>query len=108
MKGCFMAWDLNNSFDPLNKYLRARYPGIVIYDIGDEHHKPPSDHLPNVFGRVNAQDYMIGKNFRHADAVVLCSWLINDPRTRYVIYFGKIWTRTTGEWRTYTGSNPHI
>ena len=101
-------WTLHNCFEPLNEYLRTKHPGIVIYDIGDEHHKPPSDHLPNSSGLVNAQDYMLGKNFRHADAVLLCSWLIQDTRTRYVIYFGKIWHVSTGEWRTYTGDNPHI
>lgn len=33
--------------------------------------------------------------------------VIKDPRTRYAIHDRRIWERSTGKWRAYTGSNPH-
>ncbi len=103
-----MAWRMNNAFAPLNKELRIRFPNIVIYGIGDEDHRDePSDHNPNQYGRVNAQDYMLRNGFDHADAVWLCSWLIQDSRTKYVIFNRRIWEDDGKGWRAYTRKNPH-
>lgn len=101
-------WRMNNCFESLNKKLRKKYPGIVIYGVGDlTHQKRKSDHNPNQFGRVNAEDYMRSVAFTHADATDLCYWLIRDPRTKYVIYNRRIWEFDTQRWLTYHGDNPH-
>jgi hypothetical protein len=103
-----------------------RYPGITIYDVGDEAHavevsghnhddKPgvkaedlDSDNKPEV----RALDFMIGKAFTKADAAALFEALTRRPanqdRLLYAIYNRRIRSRTDG-WkdRAYTGSNPH-
>lgn len=102
------AWRINNAFNPLNEQLEKKFPNIVIYSIGDTAHQAePSDHNPNKYGRVNAEDFMLRNGFDHADAVWLCSWLIQDSRTKYVIFNRRIWESDTRKWTTYTGSNPH-
>lgn len=102
------SWRMNKAFAPLNRALRKRYPNIVIYGIGDPAHQATkSDHNPNKYGRVNAEDYMLRNGFDHADAVWLCAWLIQDKRTKYVIFNRRIWEWDTQEWRPYGGKNPH-
>lgn len=103
-----MAWRMNRAFSPLNTALRSRFPKITIYGIGDPAHQAKkSDHNPNAAGRVNAQDYMLRNGFDHADAVWLCSWLIQDKRTKNVIFNRRIWRSATGYWEAYTLDNPH-
>lgn len=105
---------------------RRQYPGITIYDVGDEAHatsisghnhddKPgvraedqDSDNKPEV----RALDFMRGPKFSAAQAAALFEALTRRPanqaRLLYVIYNRRIRSRSDG-WkdRTYTGSNPH-
>jgi hypothetical protein len=93
----------------LRTQLRLRYPGIVIYWIGDEDHQnSPSDHNPEADGSVDAIDLMIGTNFtrNQCDALVNILTERRDGRIQYLIWWGRIWKPSTG-WRTYTGRNPH-
>lgn len=78
--------------------------------IGDTSHQArPSDHNPDYSdgGIVRAQDI----DNDGIDREWLVQWLINDPRTAYVITKGQIWQNPAvyknGGWRKYTGSNPH-
>ena len=105
---------------------RKRYPGIVIYDVGDEEHaKGTSGHnhddKPGVKAEdqdadskpeVRALDFMRGSRFSAAQARDLFEMLTRRPanqrRLLYVIYNRRIRSRSDG-WkdRPYTGSNPH-
>lgn len=102
-------WYVNRGLVPCIESVRGKFPGIVIGTIGDEaHRKEKSDHNPNLYSRVNAADYMLGKGgFDHAAAERLCADLIKDPRTKYVIYNRRIWESDTRKWLKHTGSNPH-
>lgn len=101
-------WHLNGSLVACRGQLKQRYRGLVVYSIGDEDHQQrKSDHNPNKYHRVNANDYMLDKGsaFHHADALWVCKRLVTDARTKYVIYDRQIWE--AGEWRPYGGTNPH-
>ena len=100
-------WHLNECLVVLNRELEERFPGIDIGTIADDHHKPPSDHIPNKYDRVNADDFMITKNFTATE----CQWLIEtvltkDSRVKYIIRNREIWKPDTG-WQDYHGSDPH-
>jgi hypothetical protein len=110
----------------LTNQLKAKYPGVVIYGIGDAAHKlSPSGHneddtpgsLPedqdaDSKPEHRALDVMKGNAFSHADAVALVTAMTQVPanqrRLLYVIYNRKIYRRNSG-WReeNYTGSDPH-
>lgn len=64
---------------------------------------PNSDHPKGL-----ALDFMTFSKTTH-DAIATYA-IANASRlgVTYVITFGKIWTATTGEWKTYTGPSPHI
>ena len=73
--------------------------------IGDASHSArKSDHNPDYSsgGIVRALD--VDKDGINVDALV--SAAINDSRTAYVIWNGRIWIRGYG-WQKYTGSNMH-
>ncbi len=106
---------------------RAVWPGMVIYDVGDEAHATgTSDHnhddktLPqggraeqsdsDSYPEVRALDFMLRGPFDHEQAMRLVDVLVRLCRNRisYVIYNGYIWRRRNGFIRErYTGSNPH-
>ena len=79
--------------------------------IGDpDHSSRTSDHNPDEFGIVRARD------FTNDPAGGLdCRWLANqlaawhDPRLKYVIWAGQIYSYRNGfwAWREYTGPNAH-
>jgi hypothetical protein len=105
---------------------RKRYPGITIYDVGDEAHaKGTSGHnhddKPGVKAEdqdadnkpeVRALDFMRGSKFSATQARDLFEALTRRPanqaRLLYVIYNRRIRSRTDG-WkdRPYSGENPH-
>jgi hypothetical protein len=100
------SWYVNRGLAILIAAVKLLFPGITIYTIGDTSHAArKSDHNPNAAGRVNAADFMLGKLFTHVKAIWLCAWLIQDPRTKYVIYNRRIWQN--GKWTDYDGSDPH-
>jgi hypothetical protein len=110
----------------LTDAVKRRWPGVVIYGIGDEAHKlHPSDHNEDdTPGSMAAQsdadnnpehraiDVMLGPAFTKQDGDELVSNLLRDPaaraRLQNVIWYGHIWSRSWG-WtrRDYTGSDPH-
>lgn len=81
--------------------------------IGDTSHAArPSDHNPDrtAGGIVRALDIdedLVAGLTATGEAMPLVEAIIADARTRYVIYEGRIWTRDTGRWATYTGPNAH-
>lgn len=100
------SWYVNKGLAVLIALVKALFPGITVYTIGDASHSArKSDHNPNSAGRVNAADFMLRGPFKHAQAVWLCAWLILDPRTKYVIFNRRIWQ--DGHWSDYGGDNPH-
>jgi len=106
--------------------LKNRFPGVVIYGIGDDAHKLSySDHNEDdTVGSKSSQsdadsnpehraiDVMIGPVFTAAEANALVSKMVADPPTQrrlyYIIWNRHIWSRSSG-WvmRSYTGDNPH-
>lgn len=115
----------------LTDQLKARYPGVVIYGIGDEEHKlSPSAHNeddtpgsrpdqedPDNVPEHRAIDVMIGPKFTKWNAYDLVSALVTHPANRarltYVIFDGYIWSAKVGfEKRAFTGDphhdHPHV
>lgn len=111
MKGEIMRWYVDKGLAQLNVQMRKRYPGIVIGTIGDKNHRPPSQHIPEADGSVDAADYMIGMKFTRADAERTFRTLRanRDRRLLYAIYDGQIFSSVTQPWRLreYTGSDDH-
>src|SRR4051812_19000692 len=95
-------WHLSECLVTLSEELEKKFPGITIWSIGDSHHKPPSDHLPNAAERVNAIDIPINSKFTDTDCQWLISVLVKDDRTKYIIRNRRIWKPSTG-WKPYTG-----
>lgn len=88
--------------------VRAKYPNITIYWIGDPtHQSETSDHNPDSRSIVHALDFMTYTNTTQGNEIV--SWLLSDTRDlEYVIFNRTIWSRSNGFMpKTYTGSNPH-
>lgn len=106
-----MRWYVDKGLAQLNVQMRKRYPGIVIGTIGDKNHKPPSQHIPEADGSVDACDYMIGAKFPPAEAARLFRTLRagRDRRILYAIYDRKIFSSVTQPWklRDYQGDDPH-
>lgn len=110
----------------LTNDVKAEYPGVVVYGIGDEAHKRQTsghneDDTPGVSAELQdddnipehrAIDIMLGTAFTAAQAEALVQRLLADPAARarlyYIIWNGHIWSRSTG-WsrRDYTGSDKH-
>lgn len=110
----------------LTDAIKRRYPGVVIYGIGDAAHKLTvsghnEDDTPGVRAELQdtdtvpehrAIDVMLGTAFKKADADALVSTLVGNPIARarlyYIIFYGYIWSRSHG-WvrRAYGGSDPH-
>lgn len=102
---------LDPSLDVLRDQLRAKYPGVVIYWIGDEEHRQrKSDHNPEADGSVDAIDVMIGPHFSKTQAQnlfnTLHEWM--DYRIANVIFDRHIFSTTVhpGIIRNFDG-DPH-
>lgn len=110
----------------LTKDLKNRYPGIVVYGIGDDAHKQSvSDHneddtpgsLAEQWDGDNvpehrAIDAMISGAFGRQEADALVTKIVNDATSRnrlhYIIWHEGFWSRENGWTReTYYGDNPH-
>lgn len=104
-------WHNDKGMQVLIDEVKRKYPGIVVYTIGDAAHaQRTSDHNPDSNGIVHAADFMIGKAFTKTAAELLARALTTqaDKRAKYVIWNRRISTRTAGwKWVGYTGTNPH-
>jgi hypothetical protein len=107
-------WHVNEGLVPLIAQEKTAHPGMVVGTIGDEAHQhEQSDHDPNAAGRVNAADFMIDAAFTDSDAFLMVPFLLDDKRTKYVIWRRRIWRSPRGHvssqvgWHDYTGSDPH-
>ena len=87
---------------------KAKHPGAVVGTIGDPFHRPPSSHLPEADGSVDAGDVMPGGSVTQAALDELAETLRanRDPRILYVIRRQRIFD-TSGpdawQWRPYDG-----
>jgi len=110
----------------LTKDLQNRYPGIVVYGIGDAAHRlEASDHNEDDTPGVRTEqtdaddtpehraiDAMLSGAFTHNEADALVAKMLADAPTRarlyYIIWNKHIWSSTHNwEQRDYTGDNPH-
>ncbi len=109
----------------LTGQIKARYPGVVIYGIGDTAHKRArsghnEDDTPGSLSEDEdadnrpehrAIDVMIGPKFTKANAWVLVTALVTHPANRarllYVIFDGWIWSRSRGWAKRPHGGDPH-
>ena len=88
----------------------ALHPGAVVGTIGDIHHRPPSSHLPEADGSVDAGDVMPGSGGvtqEVLDDLAETLRLNRDSRILYVIRRQRIFSGDAGpdpwEWRPYGG-----
>lgn len=115
----------SKNLEVLTQVVKTRWPGVVIYGIGDSAHRQTAndhneDDTPGVraaqtdadnLPEHRAVDIMIGPNFKNADADALVASLVTNPDSRrrlfYVIWNRRIWSRDSG-WaaRTQQG-DPH-
>src|SRR4026207_2376336 len=110
----------------LTNDLKNRYPGVVVYGIGDDDHKlvysdhneddtpgsrasqSDSDDVPEH----RAIDVMLGPVFTKAEADALVAKMVGYAATKqrlyYIIWNHRIWSRSNS-WNAaaYEGSNPH-
>lgn len=103
-------WRLAKSLDKLRIQINAAHPDrsrVSDGSIGDTAHAArTSDHNPNAKGVVTAID--ITHDPAHGvDGLKLAEALRHDPRTKYIIFAGRIWKARTGKWERYTGANRH-
>lgn len=115
----------SKNMQKLTDQVKARWPGVTVYGIGDEAHKDsPSGHneddtpgsLPEDQDADNirehrAIDVMIGPKFRNADADYLVERLVSEPANRarllYVIWNGHQWRRSNGWVKEVRTRDPH-
>lgn len=109
----------------LTDAVKRRYPGVVIYGIGNEEHQlHASDHNEDdTAGSRPAQtdadstkehralDIMLGPAFTKAQAYQLIADLLGDPaaraRLKYIIFDGYIWSASNGWVREEFDGDPH-
>lgn len=107
-----MSWRLARSLSVLRCELDAAHPNRSTgWDgtVGDEAHSArTSDHNPNESGVVCAAD-VTHDPVNGVDGSRLAHRATLDPRTKYVIWNRRIWSRDRRSegWRPYEGDNPH-
>ena len=103
-------WRLAKSLIKLREQINAAHPDrskVSDGTIGDPAHAArKSDHNPNAQGIVTAFDITHDPE-NGVNGWQLSQWAAADPRTKYVIWTGKIFKARTGQWEDYRGSNPH-
>lgn len=116
-----MTWWVGSSLDVLLAEINASAPGrskVSDGSIGDaDHSSRTSDHNP-----CDCHDCVCARDFTHDpaggfDSYVFADWLAErtrgpEDRVKYIISRGRIASGQgqdfpAGEWRPYTGSNPH-
>lgn len=105
-----MSWRLARSLEQLRVQINAAHPQrskASDGSIGDQAHAARvSDHNPDAHGVVAAID-VTHDPANGVDGHVLATQLTVDPRTKYVIFAGKIWKARTRQWEDYHGPNRH-
>jgi hypothetical protein len=109
----------------LTEEIKRKYPGVVIYGIGDAAHQDGlSDHNEDDMPAKNAAqsdadtnpehraiDVMLGPYFTKANAEQLVLSLVRDPAARarlfYIIWDGRIWSRSYGWVARQHSGDPH-
>jgi hypothetical protein len=109
----------------LTDEIRARYPGVVIYGIGDDDHKlrisdhneddtagsKPAQSDPDSVPEHRAIDIMLGPAFSASQAEALVQEMLADPailaRLRYMIYNYRIWSASAGWVEQARTLDPH-
>jgi hypothetical protein len=113
-----VAWRVAESLLVLRDQWHKSHPGAANPGfIGDEDHATrDSDHNPWVDDPSSSVNVVTAGDFYHqphlgADAYALAEELKarKDPRVKYVISRGRIWSlaRNREGWRKYNGPNPH-
>lgn len=101
-------WYPDKGLATLIAQWREEHPGAVVGTIADENHNPPSEHIPEADGSVDAGDFMEGNGVTQADLDDLAERLRagRDRRIAYVIRRQRIFSSTVQPWvwRTYTGA----
>lgn len=106
-------WRMAYGIEQLRKEINTFAPNRGLASeggIGDTSHSArKSDHNPNSRNVVQARDFTHDPKGGF-DSYIFAKALAqtNDPRIKYIISNGKIWTPSVSKsWRNYTGSNPH-
>lgn len=87
---------------------KAEHPGALVGTQGDDHHTPPSDHLPDAADTIDAADFMKGKGGVtdvELDDLRDRLYASRDNRIAYIIRRDKICSSTVQPWvwRDYDG-----
>ncbi len=116
----------SRSMQRLTDQTRARYPGVVVYGIGDDAHRRsrsahneddtpgslPDQDDPDSIPEHRAIDVMLGPAFTRDQAHDYCTALATHPDNRrrltYILFDGWRWSVNTG-WRPVpiTSGDPH-
>lgn len=114
-----MAEHVDGALTTLDEQWREEHPGAIVGHRGDKNHKPPSDHLPEADGSIDASDFMPGSTVTQADLDELAESLrqSRDYRIAYVIRRNRIFSSRIVDgvpawaWRPYYGeyhSHTHV
>jgi hypothetical protein len=106
-----MTWTLAPNLKIRSAEVRAVWPDIVIYSVGDQAHQAEcSDHNPDARGIVHAIDIMTQTDTSYDSAAATnLAWLHHDTTDlQYFIHDRMIYSRSHGfVGINYTGSDPH-
>jgi len=115
----------SRSMQKLTDELKARYPGVVIYGVGDDAHKLRiSDHNeddtagslsaqtdPDTIPEHRAIDVMLGTAFTKAQASALIGEILanelDKARLWYINFLNDQWSRTTSWVKHDNSDDPH-
>lgn len=115
----------SKAMQKLTDELKARYPGIVIYGIGDDAHKlRSSDHNeddtpgsrsaqtdPDTIPEHRAIDAMLGPAFSKEQATALIAEILsraaNKVRLYYINFLNDQWSRSIGWAKRDNSNDPH-
>jgi len=103
-----MAWKPAGNIDHRTQLIKAEYPGITVYQVGDTSHQASaSDHNPDSRDIVHALDAMTYSDTKRGEAIR--DWMLSDTTdTEYIIFNRKIYERDNQfKARDYSGSDPH-
>lgn len=104
-----MGWSVAPALLKLRAEIDALWPSrdrSADGTIGDSaHQRGKSEHNPDAHGVVRAMDI----TERGVDIQRIINACIGDPRVHYIIYHGRICSRTTGwQWRPSSGHEHHM